>query len=79
MADFEKFIHWPERPSYVRIILSKVETLEGLDLQKNIVSSANNKWLICGEPRETLIPGSEPSRSALSHMDEKTSVQSIKR
>lgn len=78
IADFWGLILCPETDSYVFRIFNKAVTHLGLDLQKNIVSSAKSRWLMGGLLRETLTPGREPSVWPLAHKAESTYVQRMK-
>lgn len=66
----------------VSLALSKVLSCwqEAGDVeQKNIVSSANSKWLTCGLPCATLTPCKVPSLAAFLHKPDRTSPHRIKR
>lgn len=77
MADFARLILCPEAALHLSSIDVRAAQLEELDLLKNIVSSANNRWFIGGQFRATLTPGSVPSRRAFWQNPDSTSVHKM--
>lgn len=61
MVDFSWLIHCPDASSYLRRIERSVAQFAAVDFPKNIVSSANKRWLIGGQFRAIFIPGSAPT------------------
>ena len=76
--DLSTLIYCPEAFSY-RVRSAWSDALLSCEaFTKNMVSSANKKWLSRGLPRATLIPFKEPSSCALLQRPDRTSLHIIK-
>ena len=78
IEDFAVLMDFPDAHSYRRRRSLRVLLLSLVASIKNIVSSANNRWLTRGQPLATLIPFMVPFAFALIHSPESTSLHKMK-
>lgn len=78
IEDFSLLTCYPEAWSYLWRICFSLAQFLGSEREKNIVSSTNNRWLICGLRLETLRPIKLPWLRALLYSPDSTSLQIMK-